>query len=558
MPASTILQLRRGTAALWTSANPILAQGEEGYETDTGKMKIGDGITAWASLPYGGPTGPASTQVLESYGDGSDGNVTISSGVTVLSRDMFYNNLTINGTGQINTSGYKIFVAGTLDISAAGVAAIFNNGSSGSNAATQTGGALGVAAPGSTVAASAAATAGANSIVGGGNQATAASAGWNGGASNASGAGGNGGPNAGPTSGGASRAGTATTNTLPIRRYETDLFRGAALIIPGGGGPGGGGGSGDGTTVGNGCGGGGGGGGGGVVAIWANAINRGASTAASCIQAMGGNGGNGRNAQGTYTFTISAGSTASVGATYTNNGQTFIVTTALIASATSIVTQVTTSGVPTNTGTLTLASGTGSATIAFTAVSVTDSVGTTNAQTGVGGGGGGSGGGGGWILIQYNNLTGSTATNCLDASGGNGGIGGNGANTYVFTITAGQTATAGATFTNNGQTFTAITNLTGAQTVLNTIGTGAPSASGTLTKQNGTSSGNITFSSSTAGTTGTGANAGSGGNGGRIALLQVTTSTGSESFTGTGTTGPSNSGIFGGNFGAGGVNRVSL
>src|SRR5271165_5930419 len=140
MPASSVIQLRRGTAAQWSSANPILAQGEEGYETDTGKMKIGDGVTAWASLVYGGPIGPAQTQVLEGFGDGSDGTLTISSGVTTLTRDMFWSNVTISGTGQINTAGYKMFVSGTLDISAAGAAAIFDNGGTGGNSASQTGG----------------------------------------------------------------------------------------------------------------------------------------------------------------------------------------------------------------------------------------------------------------------------------------------------------------------------------------------------------------------------------------------------------------------------------
>ncbi|MEY5097588.1 MAG: hypothetical protein RJA36_307 [Pseudomonadota bacterium] len=46
------LQVRRDTTANWTSANPILASGEHGYETDSGKFKIGDGVTAWASLGY--------------------------------------------------------------------------------------------------------------------------------------------------------------------------------------------------------------------------------------------------------------------------------------------------------------------------------------------------------------------------------------------------------------------------------------------------------------------------------------------------------------------------
>lgn len=46
------IQIRRDTAANWTSSNPILAQGEFGYETNTKKFKIGDGITAWSSLSY--------------------------------------------------------------------------------------------------------------------------------------------------------------------------------------------------------------------------------------------------------------------------------------------------------------------------------------------------------------------------------------------------------------------------------------------------------------------------------------------------------------------------
>lgn len=46
------IQVRRDTAANWVSANPILASGEPGYETDTNLFKFGDGSTAWNSLPY--------------------------------------------------------------------------------------------------------------------------------------------------------------------------------------------------------------------------------------------------------------------------------------------------------------------------------------------------------------------------------------------------------------------------------------------------------------------------------------------------------------------------
>lgn len=49
---ATKYQVRRDTSGNWTSVNPILAQGEMGWEMDTLKMKIGDGTSNWSSLPY--------------------------------------------------------------------------------------------------------------------------------------------------------------------------------------------------------------------------------------------------------------------------------------------------------------------------------------------------------------------------------------------------------------------------------------------------------------------------------------------------------------------------
>lgn len=46
------IQQKRGTAADWTDANPVLAEGEIGAVLDTGRFKIGDGTTAWNDLPY--------------------------------------------------------------------------------------------------------------------------------------------------------------------------------------------------------------------------------------------------------------------------------------------------------------------------------------------------------------------------------------------------------------------------------------------------------------------------------------------------------------------------
>jgi hypothetical protein len=53
------IQFRNDTAANWTSANPILAVGELGLETDTGQYKIGNGVATWTARPYGGVDGAA-------------------------------------------------------------------------------------------------------------------------------------------------------------------------------------------------------------------------------------------------------------------------------------------------------------------------------------------------------------------------------------------------------------------------------------------------------------------------------------------------------------------
>lgn len=65
-------------------------------------------------------------------------------------------------------------------------------------------------------------------------------------------------------------------------------------------------------------------------------------------------------------------------------------------------------------------------------------------------------------------------------------------NTYIFTITSGN-ATVGATYTNNAQTFTILETIASQVTVVSS-GTGAPTASGTLTKSAGTGDATLTFS----------------------------------------------------------------
>jgi len=46
------IQIRRGTAALWASENPVLGSGEPAYETDTNRKKIGNGTDNYNDLPY--------------------------------------------------------------------------------------------------------------------------------------------------------------------------------------------------------------------------------------------------------------------------------------------------------------------------------------------------------------------------------------------------------------------------------------------------------------------------------------------------------------------------
>lgn len=54
MSTFAIINHRTGTAAEWTTANPVLEKGELGYESDTHKMKFGDGTSTWTQLAYAG------------------------------------------------------------------------------------------------------------------------------------------------------------------------------------------------------------------------------------------------------------------------------------------------------------------------------------------------------------------------------------------------------------------------------------------------------------------------------------------------------------------------
>jgi len=218
------------------------------------------------------------------FGDGSDGTVTVSSGTTQLVRDMFYDNLTISGTGAIKTNGFRVFVRNTLDISAAPAGAINFDGNNG--ALTASGTAIG----GTTTGGSAAGGAGGNSTAttgAAGTQAAALALGLGPGG----GAGGVGGTGGGGAGGAGGAAGVVTTTAVFPRNLSEYISRFATLILGGVAGSGGGGGGGTGST--NGGNGGGPGAGGGVIDLRARVINRSGTTAAGAIRANGGAGANG-------------------------------------------------------------------------------------------------------------------------------------------------------------------------------------------------------------------------------------------------------------------------
>ena len=66
MSLATVIQLRSDTSASWHAADPTLALGELGYETDTGRHKIGDGNSVYTSLGYNSTLSPMKLPVYDS------------------------------------------------------------------------------------------------------------------------------------------------------------------------------------------------------------------------------------------------------------------------------------------------------------------------------------------------------------------------------------------------------------------------------------------------------------------------------------------------------------
>ena len=115
MAVQTQIQTRRGTAASWTSTNPTLAAGEIGFESDTGKIKIGTGSTAWNALAYTASS-TAVTYLFNATGgqttfSGTDANG-LTLAYTVGSEQVYLNGvLQVRGSDYTATNGTSIVLA---------------------------------------------------------------------------------------------------------------------------------------------------------------------------------------------------------------------------------------------------------------------------------------------------------------------------------------------------------------------------------------------------------------------------------------------------------------
>ncbi len=252
-------------------------------------------------------------QDQELFGPGIDGDVTISAQTVTLTRDMYYNNLTVSGTGQLVTNGFVVYVASVLDISAAPANAIVPFmpaslvGASATASVPGAGTAYNLYGSGQTLPQNfAAGGPGAIASSTAGNTATAPSGSYIAGTVGAKG--GSGGAGAAGAVGGVSATANASTSTTALLTRLAAQWREMIVAaanatyfnngFPGAGGAGGGG---DTTNAMGGCGGGG-GDGGGIMAVLARTINRGASTPAGAINCNGGIGGSGAHGAASSTY----------------------------------------------------------------------------------------------------------------------------------------------------------------------------------------------------------------------------------------------------------------
>lgn len=110
MIRNAIIRHRRDTAANWTSVNPVLEDGQVGYETDTGLSKLGDGVTAWNSLAYTAAPAASHTHGTPSF-FGTNASGTFSSNATGLSLSV---SAGAGGGGVAASAGTQLQTSGTM------------------------------------------------------------------------------------------------------------------------------------------------------------------------------------------------------------------------------------------------------------------------------------------------------------------------------------------------------------------------------------------------------------------------------------------------------------
>jgi hypothetical protein len=121
------IQLRRGTASQWTSTNPTLAAGEIALETDTNKIKLGDGSTAWTSLAYA------------AFGDITGVDITAGDGLDISQSGTTAGNYTATVSADLKSNGGLVIesteIAVKLDASSiTGTLAIADGGTGSTSA----------------------------------------------------------------------------------------------------------------------------------------------------------------------------------------------------------------------------------------------------------------------------------------------------------------------------------------------------------------------------------------------------------------------------------------
>lgn len=285
LPSASYITSTSGDLVLGTTTANAIHFVANGAATDAASVNSSNKFLVAGSPPLAGM-----------FGTGADGNVTISSGTTTLTRNMCYNNLTLSGTANLNVNGWYVFVAGTLDLSAAPAGAITSPTANGGNASGATGGA-GIGGPGNTFIGALPhsnfnSSSGPTATTGAGSNGVNSGVGMNyGGGGGASGAGG-----AGTLAGGnAVATNNAQANAPGIVTVLTSLplWQGITNASLSAGATGGSGAAGGGDGVNTGGGGGGAPIGGNAVAVYANIIARGSNVTAALFQSKGSIGGNG-------------------------------------------------------------------------------------------------------------------------------------------------------------------------------------------------------------------------------------------------------------------------